>query len=168
MRDGRPDGYWKTYNDQGVLISEGNRKNFELDSNWRFYDDTGHIKMEICYKEGKKYGIRKTYREGELLEETFVNDIKEGPTYEYDQNGKVRKMTVFSNGLENGPAKEFDTDGRIITLINYKNGFITDREPINRYDNNDQKHGDWKYYYDNGALRMEGAYKHGLENGYFK
>lgn len=36
MRDGKPDGYWKTYYENKILKSEGNRKNFELDSIWKF------------------------------------------------------------------------------------------------------------------------------------
>ncbi|MEI6749978.1 MAG: hypothetical protein WCM93_12530, partial [Bacteroidota bacterium] len=37
MRDGKPNGYWKTFNADGILKSEGNRKKFELDSLWKFY-----------------------------------------------------------------------------------------------------------------------------------
>jgi antitoxin component YwqK of YwqJK toxin-antitoxin module len=168
MRDGKPDGYWKTFNDQGMLISEGNRKNFELDSAWRFYDDKGKIALEINYLKGKKDGIRKTYREDELIEETFKNDTKEGMTRFYYPDGKIKMEVNFRNGLEDGPAREYDRDGRIITLISYKSGFIVERELINRYDNNGKKNGLWKYFYADGKLQREGTYKHGEENGYFK
>jgi uncharacterized protein len=168
MRDGKPDGYWKTYNDQGILVSEGNRKNFELDSTWKFYDDKGKIAMEINYRNGAKNGIRKTYREDEIIEENFKNDIKNGLTRYYYPDGHIKKEINFTAGLENGPAKEFDEDGRIITLITYKSGFITERELINRFDNNGKKHGPWKYFYPEGMVRQEGTYNHGLENGYFK
>jgi uncharacterized protein len=168
MRDGKPDGYWKTYNDQGILISEGNRKNFELDSTWRFYDDKGKIGLEINYLKGKKDGIRKTYREDEIIEETFKNDAKEGMTRYYYPDGKLKMEVNFKNGLEDGLAKEYEKDGRIITLITYKSGFIVERELINRYDNNGKKNGLWKYFYADGKLQREGTYKHGEENGYFK
>lgn len=168
MRDGKPDGYWKTYNEQGILVSEGNRKNFELDSTWRFYDEKGKIGLEISYLKGKKDGTRKTYHEDEIIEESFKNDVKEGWTRYYYPDGILKKEVNFRNGLEEGPAKEFDKDGRIITLITYKSGFITERELINRYDNNGRKHGAWKYFYADGTIKREGTYKHGLENGYFK
>lgn len=168
MRDGKPDGYWKTYNDQGVLVSEGNRKDFELDSTWIFYDDMGKMVMEINYKKGKKDGIRKTYREDEMIEESFKNDVKEGLTSYYYPDGRIKKEVNFHDGLESGLAREFDQDGRIITLITYKSGFIVERELINRFDNNGRKHGVWKYFYADGKVMMEGTYKHGLENGYFK
>lgn len=168
MREGKPDGYWKTFNDQGVLVSEGNRKNFDLDSTWKFYDDAGKITMEITYLKGKKDGIRKTYREDEIIEESFKNDIKNGLTRYYYLDGKYKKEVNFREGLEDGSAREFDKDGRIITLITYKKGFITERELINRFDNNGKKHGPWKYFYPDGTIRQEGTYNHGLENGYFK
>jgi antitoxin component YwqK of YwqJK toxin-antitoxin module len=168
MRDGKPDGYWKTFNETGILISEGNRKNFELDSTWRFYDNDGKIAMEINYRQGKKDGVRKIYRQDEIIEESFRNDVKEGLTRYLNPNGKTLKEVNFRDGLEEGVAKEYGEDGRIITLITYKNGFITERELINRYDNNNKKNGLWKYFYPNGMVKKEGYYSHGVENGYFK
>ncbi|HOX79308.1 MAG TPA: toxin-antitoxin system YwqK family antitoxin [Bacteroidales bacterium] len=168
MRNGKPDGYWKTYNEAGKLVSEGNRKDFELDSAWKFYDENGKKALEINYLKGKKEGIRKTWREDEIIEEMFKNDIKNGLTRYLYPDGKLKKEVNFREGLEEGMSKEFDTDGRVITIITYKSGFITGREIINRYDNTGRKHGPWKYFYDDGTLRMEGSYKHGMENGYFK
>ena len=52
--DGKPDGWWKSYNEKGILISEGNRKNFLLDSLWTFYNDDASVRMKVHYKEDKK------------------------------------------------------------------------------------------------------------------
>ena len=168
LKNGKPDGYWKTYNDKGILVSEGNRKSFELDSTWTFYDDEGRVKMRINYSQGKKDGLRTTYREDGITEESFVRDAKNGTSRLLYPDGKVKELINFSEGLEEGPAFEYAEDGRIITLIIYKSGFIVEREIINRFDNNSQKHGLWKYFHSNGVVRLEGNYKHGLENGYFK
>ena len=59
LRDGKPDGYWKTYSPTGVLKSEGNRKNFQLDSVWKFYNEKGITAFEFNYKDGKKNGLKK-------------------------------------------------------------------------------------------------------------
>ena len=168
MRNGKPDGYWKTYNEEGVLISEGNRLNHQLDSLWRFYNDEGERIMEITYEDGKKNGIRRIYRKNEIIEEHFEDDVKQGPVNYYYDDGTLRKTVPFVDGLENGPAFEYARDGRIITLITYEKGFIRERETINRYDRQNQKHGKWKYFHDNGLVRMEGKFKHGLKHGYFK
>ena len=71
--NGKPDGYWKNYNEDGSLKSEGNRSNGELDSTWIFYGLKSTPKISIQYKSGKKEGIKKQFGEkGEILsEETF-------------------------------------------------------------------------------------------------
>ena len=43
LREGKPDGYWKTYYENGLLKSEGNRLNFSLDSTWMFYFQDGQL-----------------------------------------------------------------------------------------------------------------------------
>lgn len=168
MVDGKPEGYWKTYNEEGILVAEGNRKDFELDSTWRFYNDDGTIKLEVNYLQGKKNGIRTTFRKDEIIEETFENDIKNGPTRYLYKNRNLKKEINFVNGLEEGITREYAEDGRVITLITYKSGFIIDIQKINRYIGDNKKHGPWKYFYDNGVVRLEGSYKRGLEHGYFK
>jgi antitoxin component YwqK of YwqJK toxin-antitoxin module len=92
MVDGKPEGYWKTYNEEGILVAEGNRKDFELDSTWRFYNDDGTIKLEVNYLQGKKNGIRTTFRKDEIIEETFENDIKNGPTRYLYKNRNLKTI----------------------------------------------------------------------------
>lgn len=168
MRDGKPDGYWKTYYESGIIKSEGNRKNFELDSLWTFYDETGKANLQINYLNGKKEGIRRTIRENEIIEENFSNDIKQGLTVYYFPDGKIMRTINFENGLENGFAREFDKEGTVITLIEYRRGFVVDRENINRRDRNGLKQGKWKYFYANGKVKTEGTFRDDKRNGYFK
>ena len=168
IKDGKPEGYWKTYNEIGVLVSEGNRKEHLLDSTWKFYDDNGILKMEINYREGKKNGTRITYLEKERIEEHFIDDLKQGISSYYYPDGQLKKTVQYVDGLEEGIAKEYAEDGRIIQLITYKKGFISNRERINRFDSEGKKHGNWKYFYENGVLKLECIYKHGLMNGYYK
>jgi antitoxin component YwqK of YwqJK toxin-antitoxin module len=168
MRNGKPDGYWKNYYENGILKSEGNRKNFLLDSTWRFHDENGRLTLEINYKNGKKNGYRITYSEDEITKENFVDDVKQGYSYILDTNGRVRMEIPFVDGLENGLAREFDENGYIIQLITYKKGYVVSRERINRYDSKHLPHGKWKWFYDDGTLKMEGTFSHGLKNGYFK
>ncbi len=170
MRDGQPDGYWKTYYENSIIKSEGNRKDFELDSIWTFYNDSGHVALQITYLKGKKNGIRRTYHENEVVEENFINDIKQGYTYYYYPNGKLWKEIKFVDGLEKGIAKNFaSSDGRVIKLTYYKKGFITDIERINSIDKAGMKQGKWKYFYeDEGTIQLEGEYKNDLKHGYFK
>lgn len=168
MRNGKPDGYWKTYYENGTLKSEGNRKEFELDSIWKFYDETGNLTTEINYQAGKKNGLRKTYREEETISENFVNDVKQGLTTVTNNQGMLLRTIPFTDGLENGLSKEFAPDGRVITLVEYKKGFITSQERINRMDKNGWKQGGWKFFHPNGLVKTEGTYRDDKRDGYFK
>ncbi|MBE0662512.1 MAG: toxin-antitoxin system YwqK family antitoxin [Bacteroidales bacterium] len=168
MRNGKPDGYWKTYHENGIIKSEGNRVDFELDSVWTFYDETGDISLEISYKAGVKDGIRKTYRVDEIIVERFVKDVKTGLTEHFFTDGALMRTIPFENGLEQGNGFEYDHEGNIITLIEYRRGFIINRESINRHDHNGLKQGRWKYFYDDGALQMEGTFRNGKRDGFFK
>lgn len=38
LEQGKPNGYWKNYYETGILKSEGNRKDFQLDSTWKFFE----------------------------------------------------------------------------------------------------------------------------------
>ncbi len=169
MRNGRPDGYWKNYYSSGILKSEGNRKDFELDSIWKFYDEEGKIILEISYEKGKKNGFRTTYQGDEIIKENFIDDVKQGNTLVFYPDKLIKSKTPFINGLEEGIAREYDTNGNIIQLITYKKGYITDRERINRYDSDNMSHGNWKWFSDDEMIVLiDGNYKHGLKHGYFK
>jgi len=168
MREGKPDGYWKTFYENGVIKSEGNRKNYLLDSVWKFYDDSARLLVSITYALDKKNGLKTTYRKGEMTTETYVNDSKEGPTTYYYPDGKIRLIVNFVDGLENGIARELDTNGMVITYMEYKRGFLVSRERINRTDSKGLKQGRWKYFYDDNTVKLEGTYKDGKKNGYFK
>lgn len=168
MRSGKPDGYWKTYYENGLLKSEGNRKNFELDNLWKFYNDDGSISLEINYLEGKKHGIRTTYREDEIIKEFFQQDQREGTTSYFYRDGTLKRTIPFINGLEQGNGFEYDNQGNIILLTEYRRGFIINRESINRTDYNGLKQGKWKFFYSDGTLQMEGTYRAGKREGFFK
>lgn len=169
MRNGKPDGYWKTYHPNGVLKSEGNRADFELDSLWKFYNEDGIKLTEIHYKGGKKHGVYRTFREGSLYEEAeFEADIKVNDARFYYPTGELQKVVPFAEGKENGEGFEYDREGRVITLLAYKDGFLRRADQVNRYDNAGKKRGPWVSFHPNGVLAMEGYYMNDKKNGIFK
>jgi antitoxin component YwqK of YwqJK toxin-antitoxin module len=168
MRNGKPDGYWKTYNTYGQLISEGNRKDFLLDSTWKFYNELGKVNLIINYKKGKKSGIRKTYLPDKILVDSFENDIKNFWSKVLYINGKMKSKTYFKSGLENGWAYNYAEDGRIIIRTLYNNGFIRKREYINAYNRSGNKQGLWKEFDKDYNVISSGTYNNGIKDGYFK
>ena len=73
MREGKPDGYWKTYYSTGQIKTEGNRRNFKLDSTWNFYRETGILERKLQYKEDLKNGTEQVFDENGKL---FLNPRK--------------------------------------------------------------------------------------------
>ena len=69
MRDGKPDGFWKTYYENGQLKSEGKRTDFLLDSTWVFFSEQGDTSLIINYRKGLKNGFRYTFSDDGVLVE---------------------------------------------------------------------------------------------------
>jgi len=171
LQDGKPNGYWKTYYPTGILKSEGNRLNMQLDSVWKFYNEKGALLSSFSYQLGKKNGFKRTFDPDSnklLLEEHFVNDIKQGFTFFYKNNIKY-KQVPFIDGKENGLGKEFNKDETIITLTTYKNGFVGREEKINRTDRLGKKNGVHKSFFENtDKEKIVCTYSDDKLNGYLK
>jgi antitoxin component YwqK of YwqJK toxin-antitoxin module len=174
IKNGKPEGFWKSYYVTGVKKSEGKRTNFMLDSIWIFYDQTGDTTEKINYLYGKKNGWYYKYKKDPSVglyiwsKELFAGDRKEGFSYIYYPDGKVQQVIPYNNGKKDGLSKEFDKDGGIVTLLEYNNDFLISREKINRTDAKGLKQGSWKDFYPNGDIKSEKTYKDDQLNGYYK
>jgi antitoxin component YwqK of YwqJK toxin-antitoxin module len=47
----------------GVKVAEASYKNGKKDGKWFVWDDEGNLKYELCYKDGEKTGTWKSYNE---------------------------------------------------------------------------------------------------------
>jgi antitoxin component YwqK of YwqJK toxin-antitoxin module len=174
IKNGKPEGYWKSYYVTGVKKSEGRRTNFLLDSIWVFYDQAGDTTEKINYLFSKKNGwyfkYKKEPSQGIYVwsKELFAGDKKEGTAYIYFPDGKIQQTLIYNNGKKEGLSKEYDREGKIITILEYNNDFLVSRERINRTDSKGLKQGDWKEFYPNGGLKTEKTYKDDLIHGYYK
>lgn len=168
LRNGQPDGYWKTYYESGRLKSEGNRVNFLLDGLWLFYSEEGDTTLAIHYRNGVKNGIRRAYLSDEIQEDEFANDVRVNQSRRYDRRYHLLQVIPIQDGYEHGMSPVYDTTGRLIEIINYRRGFLNTREVLNRFDAQGRKHGYWKDFYDNFELKWEQYYNHGLRHGYYK
>lgn len=168
MRDGKPDGYWKTYYDDGILKTEGNRLDYQLDSIWKFYDPKGKLNLLITYKNGIYNGKRISLLKNRIIEDNFVNGIKQGISKEYFEDTILAKTTIFVDGLEDGISKNYARDGRIVSMTKYRNGFVVNQESFNRLDEDGKKQGLWKEFFPNDDVKTEGTYRNDIKHGYFK
>ena len=168
LRDGRPDGLWKTYYESGQLKSIGKRTEFLLDSTWVFLKENGDTSLVVNYKKDLKNGPRFTYSETEIVMEPFVNDVRQGEGKRVDKKGRLLQTMNFVNGLEEGISPVFDTTGLLREIVTYRKGFVMTREALNRYDRDGKKHGYWKTFFDDWSVHTECYYRHGLRDGFYK
>lgn len=169
LRDGKPDGYWKTYSQDGKIQSEGNRENYLLDGLWKFYDKDGILKNEHTYQSGIKNGPEKYYEEGILSKVIpFKNNLREGMAIEFYPDGAPKAEYAYLNNELYGKGYEFNRNGGIISLMTYKNGVMVRKQRINRYNHKEEKHGLWVKFYTRAMAESQGTYKNGLKHGYFK
>jgi antitoxin component YwqK of YwqJK toxin-antitoxin module len=174
IKNGKPEGFWKSYYVTGIKKSEGKRTNYMLDSIWVFYDQAGDTTEKINYLFGKKNGYYLKYKkdpsEGLYIasKELFAGDRKEGTAYFYFPGGKIQQTILYSEGKKEGLSKEFDKNGNIITLLEYNNDFLISRERINRTDIKGLKQGEWKEFYPGGGIKSEKTFKDDLLHSYYK
>ena len=174
IKNGKPDGFWKSYYVSGVKKSEGKRTNFLLDSIWVFFDQEGDTLEKINYLFGKKNGYYYKYKKDPFSGlyiwsvELYAGDKKEGTGYIYYPDGKIKQSISYNGGKKEGLSKEYDDDGLIISLLEYSNDFLVNRERINRVDNNGLKQGSWKDFYINGNIKTEKTFVDDQLNGYYK
>ncbi|MEN8905934.1 MAG: toxin-antitoxin system YwqK family antitoxin, partial [Clostridiales bacterium] len=169
--NGKPEGYWRNYYPTGVLKSEGSRKNNLLDSIWIFYSITGDTISKIHYLNGKKNGYsieffanakNPLYKHNINLKELYVNNRKEGKSFYYYEDGKIKEVCNYENNLKEGEAIEYAEDGRVISIKKYRKGTLVDREKVNRFTEDNRKNKVWKEFYPNGKLKSEAYFKNGV------
>lgn len=166
--DGQPEGWWKSYNEAGVLVSQGNRKNHQLDSIWTFFNDKGEVTLEVNYLNGKKDGKRIQHFENEYIVDFWNNDTLIDAVSTYDNSGWLKKRIPYIDGVPHGMGKEFNDTGLVVCVSNYYRGVLTRRENINRTDNFGYKQGNWKYFWPNGNLHIEVTYVNNKKTGFLK
>jgi antitoxin component YwqK of YwqJK toxin-antitoxin module len=177
MVDGKPDGYWRTYYVTGVIKSEGKRTNFLLDSIWNFYNQAGELTQEISYQLGEKSGYSNSYsynnpeKPGQatlISKELYVRGKKEGASYYYHPTGELKLIVFYREGMKQGLSREFTRDSTLITVVQYKDNYVVDRERVNRTDNQGNKQGTFREYYENGNIKKEENYLDNQLHGYYR
>lgn len=169
LKDGQPEGYWKSFYPNGQIKTEGNRVNYLLDGPWNFYSEEGKKIVEINYKAGNKNGPRKSYQNENVVRiDNYFEDNIEGFSKQFFPEGQLKRELPYKKDKKDGQGFEYDQEGRIITLLNYKADVLTKKRNINQIDELGQKQSTWMTFYKNRALKIEGPYINDLKNGYWK
>jgi antitoxin component YwqK of YwqJK toxin-antitoxin module len=81
---------------------------------------------------------------------TYVDGVRQGMTWWYDDKHHVKSKVNFDNGKENGIYTSYYDNGKKKLVVEYVNG---------------QKHNVQKIYYDNGQLGSQVTYNMGRREG---
>jgi len=101
------------------------------------------LDTSLCF--AKEYIV-----EDNAQKSTYVDDIRQGMTWWYDDKHQVKSKVNFSKGKENGIYTSYYDNGKEKLVVEYVKG---------------QKHNIQKLYYDNGQLGSQVNYNMGRREG---
>jgi len=179
FKDGKKEGLWKTYHENGQLNVEGNFKDAKKDGLWKMYNKNGQLRYEGNWKDAKKEGLSKTYYEnGQLESEGNWKDGNQEELWKtYHENGQLKSEGNLKEGKENGITKIYQENGQLKEEINWREGkqegvskiyHKNGQLEVEEYWKDDKPEGLCKYYHDNGQLKIDGNWKDGEKDGLWK
>jgi antitoxin component YwqK of YwqJK toxin-antitoxin module len=171
--NGKLDGLVTYYDIKKRKRAEGNLKLGERTGEWRFYGPQGELEETGSYVQG----------------------LNEGEWKEYYTDGKLKQISHYKNGKLHGPATMYDVENRKLNEVEYKNGkginysyFNVDgsiihqaksdggRLNVENYNDlrnkssegvieKEEREGEWKFYFENGAPKSIEYYLNGKKDG---
>lgn len=125
----------KEYYESGQLKLEANFKDGKQNGISKAYYESGQLEGEGNFKDGKAEGISKAYYEsGQLKQEVnYEDDKREGLAKEYYESGELQFEGNFKDDKPVGIGKTYDENGNIQYIETYKKGQKTN---IKTYDEN--------------------------------
>ena len=178
--EGREQGYWEYYYDNGNIMEKGSYKNGKEDGLWKqYFFSNGQLSSKGGFKNGDKYGLWEYYWENGQLggEGNFKNDYKDGIWKYYNEDGVLRFKRLHKDGeTKELPITESEDKKKLFIPRKLsgegsrwsdwnKEQPIKDGIRINQYNMDGKKDGIWEYYWDNGILEGKGNYKNDLRDG---
>ena len=172
-KDGKQNGLFQMYTEDGILIDSGIFKNGERDGlTEQFYNDTGKLRVSANYKNGVLDGKFKAYYPNGNLqgEVTYKNGEMNGEYREYNENKNIRLSGNYKNNLQDGEWKSYLEDGTLETIVNYKDGELNGLKEdyykngnvwIRQEFKNNDLDGVYEVYYENGNPQLKAKIKNG-------
>ncbi len=172
-KDGKQNGLFQMYTEDGILIDSGTFKNGERDGlTEQFYNDTGKLRVSANYKNGVLDGKFKAYYPNGNLqgEVTYKNGEMNGEYKEYNENKSIRLSGNYKNNLQNGEWKSYLENGTLESIVNYKDGELNGLKEdyykngnvwIRQEFKNNDLDGVYEVYYENGNPQLKAKIKNG-------
>lgn len=176
--EGEKDGIWRNYYENGNIKDEKIYLNGKLNGYYKLYNEEGKLIEAIKYKSGEldleskdfetNIEIKEEYDENEnlIFQGSYKNNIPIGIHRFFNNKGKVIKSTTYDiNGNKIAEGKVLmngNEDGEWVYYYENRN-----KNAVGTY-NNGNKTGKWTYYYPNERIKQTGTYNNGKFSGAWK
>ena len=173
--NGRRNGKWTIWYDNGQKQFEGTYKNGSYDSKISKWGIDGQLSEECFYSNGVLNGSCKMfYYNGKTkFNGSYIMGQYDGLIYEYSDDGTLAKSAKYNNGVLNGDYWEEPSQGNRVKCV-YKDGNLNGRYIEYHYTGkpafygdyvNGLREGNFVYNYPDGNLEKRVNYIHGLKEG---
>ncbi|MFZ5554622.1 MAG: toxin-antitoxin system YwqK family antitoxin [Bacteroidota bacterium] len=145
--DGKKDGTWIFYFDDGMIKKEESYKEDKKDGTFKeYFKGTTQLKSEINYKADYLDGVYKMfYEDGKpFIEANYKQGKEEGEQLTYHKNGNIASIKKYKNTKPEGTWRTYYDDGKDKSVAAYVNG---------------KKNGEHKEFYREGQLKKKAVYK---------
>ncbi|NCA84862.1 MAG: toxin-antitoxin system YwqK family antitoxin [Clostridia bacterium] len=147
--EGRKQGAWKFFHDNGLVSLEGRYTNDEKDGYFKSYDKNGKLLQTSKWVNG-------------VQQENVAELAQLEVARDYYPNGQVAIVQTYKNGVLQGVRRQYDEQGNLVSGAYYENGVKTGSGITL---NNGVRDGAWEEFYPDGSLRAAGIYSAGLKTG---
>lgn len=146
------DGEYITYDENGKIASRMSYKNGEMDGPYLEYFPNGKVSHSGPFVGGKKHGPVTDYYENGATKHTatYVENSPEGWSIRYYPDGKTEAKNLNQDGVQRSLA---DWNAQGVQIRQWQ------------WDEQHQKQGEFKEWYDNGQLKELKVYKDDKLNG---
>jgi antitoxin component YwqK of YwqJK toxin-antitoxin module len=129
FRNGKMDGPYVRWYENGQLSSKGTHKDDEMVGPWVRYHDNGQLKEKGTYRDGKRDGPWVNYHDnGRLwIKETYKDGKNDGPAVWYYENGQLWSKGTWKDGKQDGTWVGYNRDG---TVNPYSKGNYKDSKKV--------------------------------------
>ena len=102
IKNGKKDGLWVYYHDNGKLWKSGTFKDGKEDGPWFHYEEDGQLLMKGTFKDGKEDGPWFSYHDNGQLwwKRTYKDGERDGPYIFYHENGQLWKKGTYKDDVK--------------------------------------------------------------------
>lgn len=150
---GKKQGFWKKYNDKGVLLYEGNFKSDVPVGEFKYYHTNGKLKSTTLFIQGVHKVYTTIYHENgvKAAEGIFIDQQKDSIWNYYNDQSTLINIESYKKGVKDGVWRTFSAQtGILLEEENYRD---------------DQLNGTKSSFFTNGNLNTKIEYINGKMNG---